>query len=439
VKHYRSPEEAAALVEPARVHRDVYLSEDVFALERECFFARCWHYLGHASQVPDAGDYLALDIAGRPLMMVRQADASIRVLYNRCAHKGTRLASDESGHVGRFFRCPYHAWTYRLDGAPMGTPLREGYVGTGLAECESGRGLAAPGEVAVYRDFVFVRIEAGGPSFEDWAGDMLSAIDNLVDRSPVGRLRIEGGVLRSLIRCNWKIYLENVNDTVHPMSTHESATAAAHRLWQGRDEHEAKPMAIEQILPFGAPYDFFERMGARVHAHGHSLLGIHHSIHSGYARLPEYEAALGEAHGEERARAILGRAPQNAILYPSLALKGSPQVLRVIRPLAADRTLVEAWSLRVEGAPELLFERSMSYNRLVFSPLSIVAHDDVHLFESIQRGLAAEGNEWVSLHRGFAAAELEAAATTREVGGTNELLMRNQFRAWARAMRGVDG
>ena len=131
---------------------------------------------------------------------------------------------------------------------------------------------------------------------------------------------------------------------------------------------------------------------------------------------------------------MLERSPQNAILFPSLAVKGSPQSIRVIRPLAADRTLVEAWSLRVVGAPELLFERTLAYNRLVFSPMSVVAHDDVHLFESIQRGLAADGNEWVSLHRNFDRAELEEGGCARDVNGTNELLMRNQFRAWARFM-----
>ena len=91
---------------------------------------------------------------------------------------------------------------------------------------------------------------------------------------------------------------------------------------------------------------------------------------------------------------------------------------------------VEAWSLRVDGAPELLFERTHAYNRLVFSPMSVVAHDDVHLFESIQRGLAADGNEWVSLHRGFEPRRARSSGT-RDTNGTNELLMRNQFRAWA--------
>ena len=422
----------AALVEDDRVHRDVYLSADVFALEQQHFFANTWNYLGHASQVPAAGDYLAVQIAGRPVLLVRQSDGGLRVLYNRCAHKGTQLVSDACGNTGKFFRCPYHAWTYRLDGAPLAVPIKSGYEGSRLSQCESGQGLVALKHVAVYRDFVFVKLGDVGPNFESYFGAALGAIDNLVDRSPVGRLRIEGGVLRNIIHCNWKMYLENINDTVHPMSTHESATAAANALWQGQPADAPKPMAMEQILPFGAGYDFFDRMGGRTYPNGHSVLGVNFSIHSGYAQLPEYEAAMRAAHGEARATEILQRSPQNALCYPSLAVKGSPQAIRVIRPLAVDRTLIEAWSFRAEGAPDLLFERAMTYNRLVFSPMSVVAHDDVHLFESIQQGLRAEGNPWVSLHRGFDAGELVQDSMT--VNGTNELLMRSQFRAWSKFM-----
>ncbi|HEY9066060.1 MAG TPA: aromatic ring-hydroxylating dioxygenase subunit alpha [Burkholderiaceae bacterium] len=423
----------AALVQDDRVHRDLYLSPTLFALEQRHFFANTWNYVGHASQVPAAGDFVAVEIAGQPLLMVRQADGGIRVLHNRCAHKGTQLVTDETGNVGKFFRCPYHAWTYKLDGSPLAVPIRSGYEGTRLRDCESGQGMGALKHVAVYRDFVFAKLNDAGPDFHAYFGGVLDAIDNLVDRSPVGRLRIEGGVLRNIVHCNWKMYLENINDTVHPMSTHESATAAANLLWQGRPAEAPKPMAMEQILPFGAGYDFFDRMGGRVYPNGHSMLGTNFSIHSGYAQVPEYEAALREAHGEARATEILQRSPQNSVCFPSLSVKGSPQAIRVIRPLAVDRTLVEAWSFRVEGAPDLLFERSMTYNRLVFSPMSVVAHDDVHLFESIQQGLRAGTNEWVSLHRDFDPAELDGAGP-REVNGTNEILMRNQFRAWAKFM-----
>ncbi|MES1264987.1 MAG: SRPBCC family protein, partial [Variovorax sp.] len=219
---------------------------------------------------------------------------------------------------------------------------------------------------------------------------------------------------------------------------HESATQAANALWQGHGPEEPKPMAMEQILPFGSGYDFFDKMGGRVFANGHSILGVNFSIHSNYAQLPDYEQAMREAHGAQRAADILQRSPQNSVLFPSLSVKGSPQAIRVIRPLAANRTLVEAWAFRAAGAPELLFERAMSYNRLVFSPMSVVAHDDVHLFESMQHGLRAEGNEWVSLHRDFKPGEFDES--TRTTNGTNELLMRNQFRAWAEFMTlGMEG
>ena len=148
----------AALVQPDRVHRDLYLSEELFALEQERLFASAWTYVGHASEVPRPGDYRALEIAGQPLVMVRQPDGEVRVLYNRCAHKGTRLVSDESGNTGLFFRCPYHAWTYRLDGAPLAVPLKQGYENTALKACEAGRGMTPVARVACYRDFVFARL-----------------------------------------------------------------------------------------------------------------------------------------------------------------------------------------------------------------------------------------------------------------------------------------
>ena len=424
--------EIEALVEDDRVHRDLYLSEALFALERRHFFANTWNFVGHASQVPEAGDYVAVDIAGRPLLLVRQPDGELRVIYNRCAHKGTQVVTDAAGNTGKFFRCPYHAWAYKLDGSLLAIPLKAGYEGTRLKDCEAGRGMTALKHVAVYRDFVFARLSDSGPDFASYAGEMLGCIDNLADRSPTGRLKVEGGVLRNVIHCNWKMYLENINDTVHPMSAHESATAAAKGLWKDQPADAVKPMAMEQILPFGAGHAFFDDMGGRVLPNGHSVLGVNFSLHSGYAQVPEYEAAMHAAHGAARADEILQRSPQNALLYPSVTFKGSPQAIRVIRPQAVDRTLVEAWSFRAEAAPDILFERSMTYNRLVFSPMSVVAHDDVHLFESVQRGLQADANDWISLHRGFDRAELGQGAQT--VNGTNELLIRNQFRAWVKYM-----
>ena len=423
----------ADLVQPDRVHRDAYTSEAVFAQEQRRFFAATWNFVAHASQLPDSGDYLTLDLAGRPLLVVRQADGAIHVFYNRCAHKGTKLYTNERGKAGRVLQCGYHAWSYRLDGSTLGIPLRQEYAQSSLARCEAGRGLSRVGAVAVHRDFVFVRLAEQGMAFEDYFGASLQWLDNMADRSPTGRLTVAGGIIRNTIRCNWKMYLENINDTIHPVSTHESAGKAAQRTWGLQPEGQEMPISMEQMLPFASGYDFFSQLDAELYPHGHSALAVNFSTHSGYAYPQSYRDALAQAHGREHADQVLARAPQNAVLYPSIAVKGAPLVMRVVRPIAVDRMRVEAWSFRAEGAPDLLHERALTYNRLVFSPMSIVAHDDIHLFESVQQGLQAGGNEWVSLQRGMPPGPEQVCAAT-PCKGTSEQLMRNQFQAWSRFM-----
>jgi phenylpropionate dioxygenase-like ring-hydroxylating dioxygenase large terminal subunit len=431
-KYTGRPDAVHALVQPDRVHRDLYIDDELFALEREHFFVNTWNYAGHDSQLPQPGDYITVEIAGRPLIVVRHDDGSVRVLMNRCAHKGARLVSALAGHTGRFFRCPYHAWAYKTDGALLAIPLKSGYEGTNLHACESGRGLVAVPHVRVYRGFVFVKLGDAGPDFEDYFGDSLSSIDNMADRSPQGELEIAGGCLRFMHRCNWKMFIENLNDTMHPMVVHESSAGTAKRMWAGKPASEPKPMAIEQFVPFVSDYKFFEDMGVRVYDNGHSFSGVHFSIHSQYSALPEYDAAMKAAYGEERAKQILGLARHNTVYYPSLTIKGAIQAIRVARPIAVDKTIVESWTFRLKGAPPQLLERTCTYSRLINSPFSVVGHDDLHAYRAIQQGLHARGNEWVSLHRNFDPAEGQQSEVTAI--GTSEISMRNQYRAWARYM-----
>ena len=476
-----------ALVQPHQVHRSLYLDARLFALEMQLVWARSWLFVGHASQVPQPGDFITTQLGAQPVLMLRQADGGIHVLHNRCAHKGSLLTAAPSGNTGRMLRCPYHGWSYQLDGRLLATPLREGYAGTGFEHSAAAKGLTRYGEVAEHRGFVFARgavpasdvggvdgaAPAGrgaadsGPSFTDWAGEQLAAIDLLADRSPQGELRVAGGVLRTIVHANWKIYLENINDAVHPVSTHQSATDAARSVWAEASCRQppnppmqapavaagaradvdvdgpaaTPPLALQQLLPFGSGYDFFQHMGGRVLPHGHSVLGTQHSIHSGYAALPGYVDQLRAAHGAQRAQQVMSFTPQNVVLYPSLALKGAPQVMRVLRPLAVDRTLVEAWAFEAVGAPAELLQSALTYNRIAFSPAAIVAADDLHLFECIQRGLAAQGNPWVNLQREApltsADADADAAGAERlprDVSGIDEALLRNQYRAWAKFM-----
>ena len=254
----------------------------------------------------------------------------------------------------------------------------------------------------------------------------------MADRSPEGELEIAGGCLRFMHDCNWKMFVENLNDTMHPMVAHESSAGTAKAMWAGQPADAPKPMAVEQFVPFMSDYKFFEDMGVRVFDNGHSYSGVNFSIHSKYSAIPAYDSAMKAAYGEERTAQIIGMARHNTVYYPNLTIKGAIQSIRVVKPIAVDKTLVESWTFRLKGAPPELLQRTTMYNRLINSPFSVVGHDDLQAYRGIQLGLHASGNDWVSLHRNFDASEVGQQEVTAT--GTSEISMRNQYRAWLRHM-----
>lgn len=425
-----------ALIRPQQVHRDVYTSPEVYRLEMKHLFPNAWVYIGHDSQTPNKGDYITAQIGDQPLLMVRHTDNEIHVLYNRCPHKGTKIVIDRAGNTGKFFRCPYHAWSFKTDGCLLAIPLKKGYEGTGLEGTEAAKGLAPVGAMHNYRGFVFARLAPEGISFEDFFGDALSSLDNMVDRSPEGRLSVVGAPLRYMHKCNWKMLVENQTDTCHPMVAHESSAGTAVKIWEEMDKPEGtpKPPAMEIIAPFMSPYEFFENMGIRTWPNGHGHTGVHHSIHSDYSAVPGYFDAMVAAYGENRAREILGENRHNTVYFPNIMIKGPIQQLRNFIPLGPDKTLVESWIFRLEGAPDELTARTAMYNRMINAPTSMVGHDDLEMYERAQEGLMADGLEWVNIQRLYE--DGEDFADEAVLNGTTERQMRNQFDAWKRFMLG---
>ncbi|SDQ97376.1 aromatic ring-hydroxylating dioxygenase subunit alpha [Pseudovibrio sp. Tun.PSC04-5.I4] len=430
-KYKDNPQAVRDLIRPAEVHRDVYINPEVFDIEMKHLFASTWVYVGHDSQVPNAGDYFATDVARQPILLVRHTDSDVHVLHNRCPHKGTKIVIDRSGNTGKFFRCPYHAWSFRTNGKLLAIPLKKGYKNTGFEESEAGQnGLPAVGGVKNYRGFIFVRLKQDGISFEEYFGNSLSSLDNMVDRSPAGKLEVAGPPLRYMHNCNWKMLVDNQTDTCHPMVAHESSAGTAVKIWESMDKDETTktPMAMEVIAPFMSPYEFFEDMGIRTWPNGHGHTGVHHSIHSDYSAIPGYLEQMVEAYGEERAKSILGENRHNTVYFPNIMIKGPIQQLRVFIPIAADKTLVESYIFRLVDAPDMLLERTAMYNRLINAPTSIVGHDDLEMYERAQEGLQSDQLEWINVQRLYEEGEdFEVEAVEN---GTTERQMRNQLHAW---------
>ena len=429
-----NPAAIKALVQQHQVHRDTYIDPEIFKLEMKHLFANTWVFVGHDSQTPTKGDYITTQVGDQPVIMVRHTDNEIYVLYNRCPHKGTKIAIDRAGNTGKFFRCPYHAWSFKTDGCLLAIPLKKGYADTGFDQSEANRGMEAVGEVKNYRGFVFARLAKEGISFEDYFGESLSSFDNMVDRAPEGRLEVAGPPLRYYHKCNWKMLVDNQTDTCHPMVAHESSAGTAVKLFEESNwpEDKPKPMAMEIIAPFMSPYEFFEGMGIRTWPNGHGHTGVHHSIHSDYSQDQEYWDAMVEAYGEERAKEILGENRHNTVYWPNIMIKGPVQQLRNFIPLGPDETLVESYIYRLVGAPDYLLQRTAMYNRLINAPTSMVGHDDLEMYERAQEGLHTGDYEWINIQRLYPGEETYDDIV--EENGTTERQMRNQMNAWVKFM-----
>lgn len=434
-KYRNNPDAVRALVRDDKIHRDLYINKEIFELEMEHFFRNVWMFLGHDSQIPNPGDYYTANIGGEPVIMSRHTDGTVKVMHNRCPHKGAKVVTDELGNTGKFFRCPYHAWTFKTDGTMLAVPFKQGYEKTDFHQCEAGKGLVPVKHVKVYRGFVFVKMSDHGPGFEEYFGDSLSSIDNMCDRSPVGEVEVAGGTLRYLHNTNWKQFVDNLHDTCHPMVAHESAAGTARELWATQPEDAVKPMAVELVWPFMNGYEWFDGMGIKLYENGHSYTGVNFSIHSAYSDIPEYTEAMEKAYGKERAEAILKEARHNTAYYPTMTIKGAIQAMRVARPIAVDKTIIESWTFRLKGAPDKLLERTCMYTRLINAPTAVVGHDDLYCYRNIQEGLESKTNDWISLHRLHEAGEAEAVAKGPVVlNGTSEGSMRHQYRTWAKFM-----
>ena len=214
-----------SLVRPDCVHKDVYVDPEIFNLEIQRIFARSWNYLCHESQIPNPGDYLTGDIAGNPVILIRHEDNLIRALHNRCAHRGAKLLENNRGNA-KILTCSYHGWSYGTDGGLLSIPCRDNYRGTEVGKNPQGYGLAGI-RTDSYRGFIFASLADDTPDLHEYLGGARRALDNMVERSPDGELEAVRSSFRAIYRSNWKIYLENLHDGMHPLHVHQSSIAAS--------------------------------------------------------------------------------------------------------------------------------------------------------------------------------------------------------------------
>ncbi|WP_218574925.1 aromatic ring-hydroxylating dioxygenase subunit alpha [Reyranella sp. CPCC 100927] len=192
-----------------------YSDPRFFERERAAIFRLAWHIMGHASEVPHAGDYITLDILGERVVTVRDAQGTLRSFHNVCRHRAARLVSQARGHCGARLVCPYHAWTYGLDGRVAGVPSWQGFE-----DLDRSAYSLHPVEQEIFRGFIFVRFAPGLPS----VAQMMAPYTHELEPYALEKLVPQGRVTLRPRPVNWKNVADNYADGLHIGVAHPGLT-----------------------------------------------------------------------------------------------------------------------------------------------------------------------------------------------------------------------
>ena len=186
-----------------------FISPEIFTKERALIFSTQWVYVGHQSEIAKAGDYFVAEVAGESLIIVRDKRGEIHGFVNVCRHRGTRLCEERSGHFSAI-QCPYHAWTYGLDGSLIGAPHMDDVPGFVKADYS----LHAV-NLALWEGFIFVNLAKEPHSLEEWFAPLAGKFSHWNMSILRSAKRIEYDV-----RANWKLMFENYWDLYHCPGVH---------------------------------------------------------------------------------------------------------------------------------------------------------------------------------------------------------------------------
>lgn len=371
------------LIRGDRVHGSLYHDPAIFAEELERIWYRTWIYVGHESEVPKAGDFVMKSIGPQPVIMTRDAAGTVHLLQNRCPHRGNQVCTEHRGNT-RAFSCPFHNWTFAIDGRLTAFAFADGYEGHDMSKLR----LAPVPRVASHRGFVFGSFAAEGPTLAEHLGGAAETIDRLCDASPEGGVEITAGFLQHRVKSNWKFLTENEVDGYHPAFVHSSifgvadsgigalygskSSALCRDLGNGHTEIDLRP----EFRRIGKPLGWFG---------------------SSPDRLPDYVARMNKAYGEDKARRIMIDGTPHVMIFPNLFI-AEIQIF-VLQAVAADDTIQHVTALQLKGAPDMnrrLRQQTMGS----VGPAGFLLADDSEMYERSQRGVAQRQPEWLFIGRG---------------------------------------
>ena len=188
-----------------------YTSKEFFAAEMNTIFRKTWNFVGRVDEVGETGAFMALEVSGEPIILVRGGDGAVRAFANTCRHRGARLLCGEGRKSA--IACPYHGWTYGLAGELRGAPGMDGVKNFDKADY----GLI-PLRLETWAGFMFVDLSGTAPPLAEHLGNIVDVFAPYGFEDFVCVRRTEYD-----LACNWKIYIENAMEDYHTATVHRKS------------------------------------------------------------------------------------------------------------------------------------------------------------------------------------------------------------------------
>jgi len=359
-----------------RLARNAYVDDAWLKREEKDLFADAWSFVGTTGICPHAGDFVTVRAGAFDIAIVRTKDGRLNAVHNHCRHRGAALFDGPSGNVGGSIVCPYHRWTYGLDGALRGVPDMQACF-PGLDRSKFG---LKPAALGIYREFVFVNANPAadldawiGPVREEaWPHDLFAS--DARDCVP----------LHYDVKCNWKVFVENALDGYHLAYLHEQTLggpAPGENIWQRLGDHmiwHANEEGIRHRLP------------AKLRKEGGSIGTLKSASQPGYGGV--------------------------YFLFPLTLVVPTPYGLSLtaLRPLAAARTRLDVyqWVGPWQSTDDRKYVPGYDKKTGLISSDNWTQHpletgdfqtEDVWICEKVQRGLASPAFEPGPLSKGAGA------------------------------------
>jgi nitrite reductase/ring-hydroxylating ferredoxin subunit len=357
-----------------RIPAGIFNEPEIWELEKERVFSRCWVFLGHESEIPSPGDYVLRYIADNSIILVRDEHGRLRAHLNMCRHRGNQVCKAEMGNASHF-RCSYHGWTYKNDGTLIGVPYFKEIYHERLNKDEF---QLLPIRLETYQGLIFGNLDPNAPSLEEYLAGFQWYLDIYLRPGPQGT-EFYGPPDKWVADTDWKICAENfAGDGYHTPVAHAFGFQLGYFPSSARTH--------------------FQGWAIHIPGKGHAIgMGITPGLPPFAGYPPEIVEAYRQVLSEDQMRIFSQVRTAVCTVFPNLSIliqpfsriPGQPGVrfctVRLWHPLGAGKLQMWSWCLVPRGAPQAYKDECYQAYTLAFGAAGLFEQDDFENWTNVTR------------------------------------------------------